>query len=145
MSLSRKIINQKRGLRKAPKSDLGEDPNTDERAIMHELDISALMPEPQGLGEASEESGVSIKNSENSPAIAQGSTSLESLAEELLGDAPGAENEASQQFGPKRLREAEMSSEAVMRVCIERCKERAGPRHTILLSPQGYMTSSEHT
>ncbi len=97
---------------------------------MHELDISALMPEPQGSGEASEESGVNIKNSENSPAIAPGSTSLKPLAGELLGDAPGAEDEAPQQFGPKRLREAGISSEAVMRVCIERCKERAGPRHT---------------
>jgi hypothetical protein len=114
MSLSRKINKSKRGLRKAPKSDLGEDLNTDERAIMHELDISALMPEPQGSGEASEESGVNIKNSENSPAIAQGSTSLEPLAGELLGDAPGAEDEAPQQFGPKRLREAEMTSEAVI-------------------------------
>jgi hypothetical protein len=47
---------------------------------MHELDISALMPEPQGSGEASEESGVNIKNPENSPAIAQGSTTLEPLA-----------------------------------------------------------------
>jgi hypothetical protein len=81
---------------------------------MHELDISVRMPEPQGLGEASEESGVNIKNSENSPAIAQGSTSLEPLAGELLGDAPGAEDEVPQQFGPKRLREAGMSSEAVV-------------------------------
>ncbi len=95
---------------------------------MHELDISALMPETQGSGEASEESGVNIKNSEKSPAIAQGSTSLELLAGELLGDAPGAEDEAPQQFGPKRLREVGMSSEAVTRVCIGRCKERAGPR-----------------
>jgi hypothetical protein len=39
---------------------------------MHELDISALIPEPQGSGEASEESGVNITNPENSPAIAQG-------------------------------------------------------------------------
>ncbi len=70
---------------------------------MHELDISALMPEPQGSEEASEESGVNIKNSENSPAIAQGSTSLEPLAGELLGDAPGAEDEAPQQFGPCAL------------------------------------------
>ncbi len=127
MSLSRKINKSKRGLRKAPKSDLGEDPNTDERAIMHELDISALMPQPQGSGEASEESGVNIKNSENSPAIAQGSTSLEPLAGELLGDAPSAEDESPQQFGPKRMRESGMTSEAVMRVCIERCKEQAGP------------------
>jgi hypothetical protein len=67
---------------------------------MHELNISALMPEPQGSGEASEESGVNIKNSENSPAIAQGSTSLEPLVGELLGDAPGAEDKAPQQFGP---------------------------------------------
>ncbi len=53
---------------------------------MHELGISALMPdEPQGSGEASEESGVNIKNPENSSAIAQGSTSLEPLARELLG------------------------------------------------------------
>ncbi len=77
MTASRKLNKSKGGLRKAPKSDLGDDPNTDERAIMHELYISALMPEPQGAGEASEESGVNIKNSENSPAIAQGSTSLE--------------------------------------------------------------------
>ncbi len=40
---------------------------------MHGLDILALMlPEPQGSGEASEESGVNIKNPENSPAIAEG-------------------------------------------------------------------------
>jgi hypothetical protein len=45
MSVSRKINQSKRGLRKAPKSDLGENPNTNERAIMHELDISALMPD----------------------------------------------------------------------------------------------------
>jgi hypothetical protein len=51
-------------------------------------------------------------------------------------DAPGAEDEAPQPFWPKRISEAGMSSEAVMRVCIERCKERAGPRLTILpLSP----------
>ncbi len=100
---------------------------------MHDSDISELVPEPQGSGEASEESGeIIIKDPDNSPAIAQGSTSLEPLAGELLGDAPGAEDDASQQFGPKRMRESGMTSEAVMRVCIERCKERAGPRHTIL-------------
>jgi hypothetical protein len=81
---------------------------------MHESDISELVPEPQGSGEASEESGEIIKDTDNSPAIAQGSTSLESLAGELLGDAPGAEDEAPQQFGPERLREAGMPSEAVV-------------------------------
>ncbi len=57
---------------------------------------SLYVPEPQGSGEASEESGVNIKNSENSPAIAQGSTSLEPLAGELLGDASGTEDEVPQ-------------------------------------------------
>jgi hypothetical protein len=110
---------------------------------MHELDISELVPEPQGSGEASEESGEIIKNPDNSPAIAQGSTSLEPLAGELLGDAAGTEDEVSQQFGPKRMRESGMSSEAVMRVCIERCKERAGPRHTILPLPPHYHVRGE--
>ncbi len=36
-----------------------------------------------------------------------------------------------------------MSSEAVMRVCIERCKERAGPRHTILSLPSHYHVRHE--
>ncbi len=57
---------------------------------MHESDISALMPEPQGSAEASEESGEIIEDPDNSPAIAQGSTSLEPLAGESFGDAPGA-------------------------------------------------------
>jgi hypothetical protein len=138
MSVSRKINKSKRGLRKAPKSDLGGG-NTDERAIMHEVDISALMPEPQGSGEASEESGVDIKTPENSPAIAQeGSTSLELLAGELFGNAPGAAEVVPRPFGPKRMRESGMTSEAVMRVCSERCKEQAGQRHTILPLPPHY-------
>jgi hypothetical protein len=110
---------------------------------MHESDISELVPEPQGSGEASEESGEIIKDPDNSPAIAQGSTSLEPLVGELLGDAPGAEDEAPQQFGPKRMREAEMSFEAAMRVCSERAKERAGPRHTILPLPSHYHVRGE--
>jgi hypothetical protein len=52
------------------------------------------MPEPQGSAEASEESGGNIKDRSDSSAIAQGSTSLEPLAGELLGDATGAEEEA---------------------------------------------------
>jgi hypothetical protein len=36
-----------------------------------------------------------------------------------------------------------MSSEAVMRVCIERCKERAGSRHTILPLPPHYHVRGE--
>jgi hypothetical protein len=36
-----------------------------------------------------------------------------------------------------------MSSEAVMRVCIERCKERAGPRHIILPLPPHYHVRGE--
>jgi hypothetical protein len=110
---------------------------------MHESDISELEPEPQGSGEALEESGEVIKDPDNSPAIAQDSTSLEPLAGELLGDAPGAEDEAPQQYGPKRMRESGMSSEAVMRVCIERCKELAGPRHTILSMPPHYHVRGE--
>ncbi len=54
-------------------------------------------------GEASEESGEIIKGPDNSPAIAQGSTSLEPLAGELLGDAPGATEVAPRPFGPKRM------------------------------------------
>jgi hypothetical protein len=98
---------------------------------MHELDISELVSEPQGSEAASEESDKNIKDPGDSPAIAQGSTSLEPLAGEILGNAPGTEDEVPQQFGPKRMRELGMTSEAVMRVCIERCKEQAGPRHTI--------------
>ncbi len=126
MTASRKLNKTKRGLRKAPISDLGGG-KTNEHATMHESDISELVPEPQGSGEASEESDKNIKDSGDSPAIAQGSTSLEPLAGELLGNAPGTENEVPQQFGPKRTRESGMTSEAVMRVCIERCKEQAGP------------------
>jgi hypothetical protein len=101
------------------------------------------MPEPQGSAEASKESGGNIKDPGSSPAIAQGSTSLEPLAGKLLGDAPGAEEEAPRQFGPKRMREAGISSEAVMRVCIERCKEQADPRHTILPLPPHYHVRGE--
>jgi hypothetical protein len=73
------------------------------------------------------------QQSENSSAIAQGSTSLEPLAGELFGNTSGAAEVTSRPFWPKRMREAGMSSEAVMQVCSERAKKRAGPRHTILL------------
>jgi hypothetical protein len=96
---------------------------------MHELDSSELVSEPQGSEAASDESDKKIKDPGDSPAIAQGSTSLEPLEGELLGDAPGTEDEVPQQFGSKRMREAGMTSEAVMRVCIERAKEQAGPPH----------------
>jgi hypothetical protein len=56
MSLSRKINKTKRGLRKAPVSDLRGDPKPTEHATMHESDISEFVPEPQGSGEALEES-----------------------------------------------------------------------------------------
>jgi hypothetical protein len=36
-----------------------------------------------------------------------------------------------------------MSSEAVMRVCSERAKERAGPRHTVLPLPPHYHVRGE--
>ncbi len=95
---------------------------------MHALDNSSeLVPEPQGSEAASDESDKIIKGPGDSPAIAQDSTSLEPLAGELLGDAPGTEDEVPQQYGPKRMRESGMTSEAVMRVSIERCKEQAGP------------------
>jgi hypothetical protein len=86
----------KRGLRKAPISD----PKPIEHAMMHELDISALVPEPQGSGgEASEESGGNIKDPDNSPAITHGSTSLEPLAGESFGDGPGAAEVAPRHLG----------------------------------------------
>jgi hypothetical protein len=93
---------------------------------MHALDSSELVPEPQGSEAASDESDKIIKDPGDSPAIAQDSTSLKPLEEELLGDAPDTEDEVPRQYGPKRMRESEMTSEAVMRVCIGRCKEHAG-------------------
>ncbi len=36
-----------------------------------------------------------------------------------------------------------MTSETMMRVCIERCKEQAGPRHTILPLPPNYEVRGE--
>ena len=82
---------------------------------MHESDISELVPEPQGSGEASEESGEIINDPGDSPAIAQDSTSLEPHDGEVFGNAPGTENEVLPQYGPKRMRESGMTSEAVMR------------------------------
>ncbi len=105
--------------------------------------ISEFVPGPQGSGEASEESGEIINDPGDSPAIAQDSTSLEPLDEELFRNAPGTENKVLQQYGPKRMRESGMTSEAVMRVCIERCKEQAGPRHTILPLPPNYEVRGE--
>ncbi len=70
MSLSRKINKSKRGLRKAPVSDLGGDPKPSEHATMHESDVSELVSEPQGSGEASEESGEITNDPGDSPAIA---------------------------------------------------------------------------
>ncbi len=67
---------------------------------MHELDISEFVPEPQGSDAASEESDKNIMGPGDSPAIAQGSTSLEPLAGELPEDAPGTEDEVPQQYGP---------------------------------------------
>ncbi len=93
---------------------------------MHALDISELVPEPQGSEAASDEADKIIKDPGYSPAIAQDSTSLEPLEGELLGNAPGTEDEVPRQYGPKRMRESGMTYEAVMRVCIERCKEQAG-------------------
>ncbi len=111
---------------------------------MHALDSSELVPEPQGSEAASDDdSDKVIKDPGDSPAIAQDSTSLEPLAGELLEDAPGTEDEVPQQYGPKRMRESGMTSEAVMRVCIERCKEQAGPCHTILPLPPNYEVRGE--
>ncbi len=78
---------------------------------MHELDITAPMPEPhQGSAEASEESGHIFEQPKSSPAIAQSSTSLEPLAGKSFGNAPGAAEITSRPFGPKRMREAGVSS-----------------------------------
>ncbi len=63
---------------------------------MHESDISELVPEPQGSGEASEESGEIIEEPGDSPAIVQDSTSLEPLEGELFGNAPRTEDEVLQ-------------------------------------------------
>jgi hypothetical protein len=60
---------------------------------MHESDISELVPEPQGSGEASEESGEIIRDAGDSPAIARDSTSLEPLEGELFRNAPGTEDQ----------------------------------------------------
>jgi hypothetical protein len=80
----------------------------------------------------------------NSPAIAQGSSSVEPIiAGELVGDPADVVAVTAPQFGPKRMREAGMSTEAVMRVCSERAKERAGPRHTILPLPPHYHVRGE--
>ncbi len=94
---------------------------------MHQSDISAPMPEPKCSAEASEESDeIVADDANNSPAIAQGSSSVEPLAGELVGDPADVVAVTAPQFGPKRMREAGMSPEAVMRVCSERAKKRAG-------------------
>jgi hypothetical protein len=107
--------------------------NLNEYAITHEPDIPTPMSVPQGSAEESEESNEIVEDPDNSPAIAQGSTSLKPLAGELIGDTSGAAAITSLPIGPKRMRETGMSSEAVMQACSERAKRRAGPRHTIIL------------
>ncbi len=59
-----------------------------EDAEVHQSDISALMPEPKCSAEASEESDemVAVIDANNSPAIAQGSSSVEPITGELVGD-----------------------------------------------------------
>ncbi len=77
--------------------------------------------------EASEESGEFVADDANdSPANAQGFRSVEPPAGESVGNPADVVAVTAPQFGPKRMREAGMSPEAVMRVCSERAKKRAG-------------------
>jgi hypothetical protein len=115
-----------------------------EDAEVHQPDISAPMPEPKCSAEASEESDeVVADDAKTSPAVAQGSSSVDPLAGELVGDPADVVAITAPQFGPKRMREAGMSPEAIIRVCSERAKKRAGPRHTILPLPPHYPMRGE--
>jgi hypothetical protein len=121
MTASRQIKQIKTRAQKSPHKRSGGGGKKNEHATMHELDISELVPESQGSEAASEESDKNIKDPGDSPAIALCSTSLKPLAGELLGDAPGTEDEVLQQL-PKRMRESGMTPEAVMRVCTARSR-----------------------
>ncbi len=106
-----------------PQIAISGGPNPIEHAITHKSDISALMPEPQSSAETSEESGGNIKDPGNSPAIAQGSRSLEPLAGESFCDFPGVEAVTSLLNGSNRMRGAGISPEAVRRVFRARQEE----------------------
>ncbi len=117
---TRRVKNiSRKGLKNAPPSEPAEVQRTTEDAEVQQSDISVPMPEPKCSAEASEEFDEIVAGDvKNSPAMAQGSSSVEPLAEELVGAPADVEAVTAPQFGPKRTREAGMSFPKLLYGCV---------------------------